>query len=77
MHRQIADYMKAHGLLIMALQETKNPTTTQYVSEGYLFLLYGNGENREHAGIGFVIDMRIRRAIRSTCLLYTSPSPRD
>eukprot|EP00969_Alexandrium_andersonii_P260676 11524874-Alexandrium_andersonii.AAC.1 len=51
MHRQITDYMKSHDLHIMALQETKNPTTTQYVSEGYMFLLFGNEESREHAGV--------------------------
>eukprot|EP00969_Alexandrium_andersonii_P023644 1032012-Alexandrium_andersonii.AAC.1 len=29
-----------------------------------MFVLFGNGQKREHAGVGFVIDLRLRRAIK-------------
>eukprot|EP00969_Alexandrium_andersonii_P372281 15481382-Alexandrium_andersonii.AAC.1 len=68
----------------MAIRETKSPTTTQYISEGYMFVTVGNGQTRENSGVGFVIDPKVRRAIRhmdckgsSLALLALASGPRD
>eukprot|EP00969_Alexandrium_andersonii_P278496 12310259-Alexandrium_andersonii.AAC.1 len=68
----------------MALQETRTPVSTQYIIEGYLFILYGSGGRREYAGVGFVVDLRCRRAITFThsdtsriALLGLSTGPRQ
>eukprot|EP00969_Alexandrium_andersonii_P257026 11363442-Alexandrium_andersonii.AAC.1 len=50
----------------MALQETRTPTTTQYIIDRFLFVLYGSGEQKEYAGVGFVVDLRIRKSITFT-----------
>eukprot|EP00969_Alexandrium_andersonii_P223368 9865946-Alexandrium_andersonii.AAC.1 len=61
---QIAKYMRQRKVAVMLLQETRTPQTTQYVLEGFLFIVFGSGEGREYAGVEFVVDMRVRRAIK-------------
>eukprot|EP00969_Alexandrium_andersonii_P052498 2305499-Alexandrium_andersonii.AAC.1 len=51
------------GIHIMALQETRATSTTQYVMDGFLFILYGGGGKQEYAGVGFIVGIRVRRAI--------------
>eukprot|EP00969_Alexandrium_andersonii_P204239 9024820-Alexandrium_andersonii.AAC.1 len=62
MHRQLTDYMAANKIELIALQETKSPQTTQYLSEDHLFVTFGNGDRKEDAGVGFIISKRLRRA---------------
>eukprot|EP00969_Alexandrium_andersonii_P271240 11989199-Alexandrium_andersonii.AAC.1 len=64
MHRQLTDYMVANKVELMAVQETKSPQTTQYLSEDHLFVTFGSGERKEDAGVGFIVNKRLRRAVR-------------
>eukprot|EP00969_Alexandrium_andersonii_P363196 15461386-Alexandrium_andersonii.AAC.1 len=84
MHRQLTDYMTANKIELMAIQETKSPQTTQYLSEEHLFVTFGNGEGQEDAGVGFIINKRLRRAIRyidsegsRVALVALATGPRD
>eukprot|EP00969_Alexandrium_andersonii_P221481 9781970-Alexandrium_andersonii.AAC.1 len=56
----------------MALQETRATNTTQYIMDGFLFILYGGGGKQEYAGVGFIVDIKVRRAITFT----TNEGPR-
>ena len=63
-HRQISDYMRRRGVCLLALQETRLAQVTQYVVDDCLFVLAGHGgAEREHAGIGVVLDARLRRSV--------------
>ena len=63
MHHQIAVYMKSRNISLMALQETKVSTVTQYMVGDYLYVLSGSGEegSREHAGVGVVLSKEARK----------------
>eukprot|EP00969_Alexandrium_andersonii_P197780 8737225-Alexandrium_andersonii.AAC.1 len=50
MQHQITEYMDKNKIDVMLLQETQVPQTTQYLSGGYQFTLFGSGAKREHAG---------------------------
>eukprot|EP00969_Alexandrium_andersonii_P097890 4321292-Alexandrium_andersonii.AAC.1 len=63
MQKQLVMYMEKKGLTILALQETRTPTTTQFVVEGYLFILFGSGEKKEYAGVGYIVSLKLRTAI--------------
>eukprot|EP00969_Alexandrium_andersonii_P121014 5348990-Alexandrium_andersonii.AAC.1 len=48
--QQLVAYMKEKGLHILAFQETRAPGTTQFVSNGYMFMLVASGASKEYAG---------------------------
>eukprot|EP00969_Alexandrium_andersonii_P330978 14629196-Alexandrium_andersonii.AAC.1 len=47
----------------MAVQETRTPGTTQFVANGHLFVLVASGEQKEYAGVGYIINLKVRKAI--------------
>eukprot|EP00969_Alexandrium_andersonii_P005333 231913-Alexandrium_andersonii.AAC.1 len=63
MAHQLTEYMQKHNIHVLLLQETRVPNTTQYISGDYQFIMIGNGQNIEYAGIGFIVSLRVRPAI--------------
>eukprot|EP00969_Alexandrium_andersonii_P086304 3804881-Alexandrium_andersonii.AAC.1 len=63
MQRQVTLYMEQHNIALLALQETRIATTSQFTSGEYLFVLFGNGTAKEYAGVGFVLSLKLRRAV--------------
>eukprot|EP00969_Alexandrium_andersonii_P106429 4695781-Alexandrium_andersonii.AAC.1 len=51
MQRQVTLYMEQNGLDLLALQETRIPTTSQFTSGEFLFILFGSGAAKEYAGV--------------------------
>ena len=65
MHRQVIDYMRAHDITVLCLQETKSKQTTQYVVDNYTFMTISTAPSSqpEHAGVGFVLSPLARNAL--------------
>eukprot|EP00969_Alexandrium_andersonii_P306663 13557062-Alexandrium_andersonii.AAC.1 len=63
---QITEYMSKRNIQRMVLQETRTPQTTQYIIGKHQFLLFGSGEAKEYAGVGFVVDLRLRSSVTFT-----------
>eukprot|EP00969_Alexandrium_andersonii_P009983 435706-Alexandrium_andersonii.AAC.1 len=53
MQKQITDYMDAHSVDLAAIQETRVPETTQFMTSGHHFILFGGESKVEYAGVGF------------------------
>ena len=68
MHRQLIDYMRAHNIEALCLQETKSKHTTQYVVNNYTFMTVNTAPSnqQEHAGVGFVLSPLARNALVRT-----------
>eukprot|EP00969_Alexandrium_andersonii_P290903 12858226-Alexandrium_andersonii.AAC.1 len=64
MQLQLVEYMKKNRVSVLLMQETRTPQTTQYIVERYLFIVFGSGEGKEYAGVGFVVGRKARRAIK-------------
>ena len=74
-HHQIAHYMRSRRIDLLALQETRLASTTQYVVDDYLFVLSGHGgPEREFAGVGFVLSRDVRRCVTALKLAMTDVS---
>ena len=64
--------MERKGIGLMALQETKVSTVTQYMVGDHVFVLSGGGDGaREHAGVGVVLSRDMRKMVRG---IYPSRS---
>ena len=65
MHRQLIDYMRAHNIEVLCLQETKSKHTTQYVVDNYTSMTVSTAPSnqQEHAGVGFVLSPLARNAL--------------
>eukprot|EP00969_Alexandrium_andersonii_P184685 8159462-Alexandrium_andersonii.AAC.1 len=58
MQHQTTSYMRKRNIDVAMLQETRAPTTTQYLSDGHNFVLFGGGGKVEYGGVGFVLNGR-------------------
>ena len=64
MHLQVEQYMRDRDIAVLCLQETMVAQTTQYVVGDMLYVMHGHGkEEREYAGVGFVLREDVRRHV--------------
>eukprot|EP00969_Alexandrium_andersonii_P362142 15459059-Alexandrium_andersonii.AAC.1 len=84
MQRQLTDYMSTRNIDLAALQETRVPETTQFLTEKHHFILFGGEKKREYGGVGFVVSDKVKPAVRAawsksprTAVLVLSTAGRD
>eukprot|EP00969_Alexandrium_andersonii_P203396 8987772-Alexandrium_andersonii.AAC.1 len=56
MQKQITDYLCTHSIDLAAIQETRVPETTHFMTAKRHFVLYGGEAKVEYASVGFVMQ---------------------